>query len=145
MRFNQLTIGGHLGQDAEVKMTNSGETITSFSVAVSGYKRDSESQWFRCTWWGDRGPKLAPYLTKGKAVIVSGEVSQRTYEKRDGSAGASLEVRVNEVQLAGGKDEGGGERAERRSPQSPQAPQGEPQRKAGPDDPQFPSDDDIPF
>jgi single-strand DNA-binding protein len=136
MRFNQLTIGGHLGQDAEVKTTNSGEAVTSFSVGVSGYKRDSETTWFRCSWWGDRGAKLAQYLTKGKAVIVSGEVSLRMYEKRDGSSGASLEVRVNEVQLAGGKDESdGGER---------KAPRTEPQRDEAPA-PQTNDSDDVPF
>lgn len=106
MRFNQLTIGGNLGRDAEVKTTPSGETVTSFSVAVAAFKKDVESTWFACSWWGEQGKKLAPYLTKGKPVIVSGEVSLRMYPGKDGVQRGSLEVRVKEVQLAGGRDEG---------------------------------------
>lgn len=110
MRFNQLTIVGYLGQNAEARTTQSGDTVTSFSVGVSGWKRDSPTTWFRCSWWGERGQKVAGYMEKGKPVLVVGEVSVREFEGRDGKARASLEVRVSDVQLLGGREDGGGER-----------------------------------
>ena len=54
--MNNLTIAGALGRDAETRTTQTGETVTGFSVAVSNGK-DRDATWFDCSLWGDRGPK----------------------------------------------------------------------------------------
>ncbi|MBS1656095.1 MAG: single-stranded DNA-binding protein, partial [Bacteroidetes bacterium] len=57
--------------------------------------------------WTDR-TGLAAYLTKGKQVFVEGQPEVRSFTRQDGTSGASLSLRVREVQLLGGKAESGG-------------------------------------
>jgi len=102
-RKNVCNIIGHVAADAETR--NAGGTpVVSWRVGVSAFKKDGETQWFSCSWWGDRAVKVAEYIRKGDAIDVTGEVSLRTYPKRDGSGDAvSLEIRVSDVCLLGGK------------------------------------------
>lgn len=102
--LSHVTVVGHLGRDAETKQTNSGHSVTEFSLAVTP-KKGAETMWFRCAMWGKRGEAVAQYLEKGKPVLVIGAFTVREYEGKNG-AGYSLEVHVDELQLLGG---GGGE------------------------------------
>lgn len=92
---------GRLGHDASVRQAGqSGTPVCNFSLAVDvGWGDRQETLWVDCALWGDRAEKLAPYLTKGKAVTVAGDVGLRQFEKRDGSAGASITVNVQRVTL----------------------------------------------
>lgn len=131
--MNVFTFSGRLGRDAEVRYTPSGTAICSFSVANdTGYGDNKRTQWIDCALFGKRAEGGLPqHLTKGAHVVVSGEVTLNTYAKRDGSQGASLQVRVNDVDLIGGKGE---QRQQKREPA--QQPAGEPAADF---------DDDIPF
>jgi single-strand DNA-binding protein len=103
--FSQLTIIGHLGKTAEVRQTTAGPVV-SFSVAFTRKRKDKESTtWCRCDWFGTRAEKVAQYLEKGKAVLVTGELYEDTYEK-DGQERKSLKVDVRDVTLLGGKQDG---------------------------------------
>lgn len=77
----------------------------SFSVAVkSGYGDKEATTWPKCTLFGKRSEGVFPYLKKGQLVGVSGELTLREYDKKDGSGkGSSLEVRVNDLTLLGKK------------------------------------------
>ena len=102
--MNVFTFTGNLGSDAETRYTQGGKAVTNFSVPVtSGWGDNKTTTWIRCNLWGDRGEKLAKYLTKGKMVAVSGEFSAREWEK-DGVTKTSCEVNVREVTLCGGHD-----------------------------------------
>lgn len=105
--MNVFTFSGRLGRDAEVRYTPSGTAICSFAVANdTGYGDNKKTQWIDCALFGKRAEGGLPqHLTKGAQVVVSGEVTLNTYAKRDGSQGASLQVRVNDVDLIGGKGE----------------------------------------
>jgi len=104
--MNNWNFTGNLGNDAESRFTPSGDAIVSFSVGVkSGYGDKATTTWARCQMWGKRAEAVAPYLTKGQLVGVSGEVTLREYEKKDGSKGYSLEVRVNDLTLLGKRDD----------------------------------------
>ncbi len=98
-----LTVTGNLGADAELKTTPKGDTVCEFRVASSAGRKGSESTtWVRCALWGKRGEGLAQYLTKGTPVCVVGEMSVREYTSQ-GATKFSLEVRVHDVALQGGK------------------------------------------
>jgi single-strand DNA-binding protein len=98
--FSSLTIMGHLGRDCEAK-TVGASTVVEFSVAVTRKRKDHESTtWFRCAFWGERAAKVSQWLNKGKAVMVQGELFERTYQK-DGQDRKSLEVEVRELVLLG--------------------------------------------
>ncbi len=106
------TLVGNLGRDAESKQVGQ-SNVVEFSVAHSRKVKGAESTvWVRCNYWGKPGEAVLPYLTKGKSVAVTGELTLREYTGRDGSAKSSLEMRVDQLQLVGGRSENGASRRE---------------------------------
>ncbi len=106
--MNLLTFTGNLGHDAEVRHTQSGTAVASFSVAMkAGYGDNQKTVWVRCNLWGKRAEsKLVEYLVKGQAVAVSGEASTNEWVNNDGEAKFSLECNVNDITLMGGTGSG---------------------------------------
>lgn len=95
--MNIACFSGNLGRDAEVKTVGQ-HTVTTFSIAVrSGYGEKASTFWLNCNAWNR--DKLSQYLTKGSRVVVSGELSLREYDKKDGTKGQLLELRVNDIDL----------------------------------------------
>jgi single-strand DNA-binding protein len=94
---------GSLGKDATVNEVN-GKTVINFSVAHSERYKDAQGNqqekttWAECAYWV-KTPTLAQYLTKGKKVFVEGQPEARAFTRNDGTAGASLVIRVRELQL----------------------------------------------
>jgi single-strand DNA-binding protein len=101
--MNFVSISGSLGRDAELKYLNNGDPICSFSVADS-QGRDKPTIWWRCSLFGKRGQSLAQFLTKGQSVTVVGTITEREWEK-DGIKQKSMDVRVSEIALQGGRKE----------------------------------------
>ena len=104
--MNNATFAGRLGRDAEVRHTTSGQSVTGFAIAVDEYagKGERRTLWVDCSMWGDRGEKLAQYLTKGASVSVSGQVGINTFDGRNGPQ-SKLTLRVADVTLLGGKQD----------------------------------------
>jgi single-strand DNA-binding protein len=103
--MNAITVAGSLGRDGELKYLPNGDAVLNFSVADSQGK-DKPTIWWNCQLFGKRAESLAQYLTKGQAVAVSGSVSEREWTDKEGNAKKSMNVRVNELALQGGrKDE----------------------------------------
>ena len=108
----KLQIIGNLGKDCIVNSVN-GKNVINFTVAHTEKFRDSQGNnqerttWVDCAYWTDR-TGISPYLTKGKQVFVEGTPEVRTFTRNDGTAGASLSLRVREVQLLGGRGDTGG-------------------------------------
>lgn len=102
-----ISIIGHIGRDAEVRATKTGTMVCSFSVAVSRRDRDGQdnTNWYRVSMWGERGEKLAQYLTAGKQVFVDGRPGLSVYTDKTGTAKGVLEIMANDVQLLGRKDD----------------------------------------
>lgn len=122
--MNNWNFTGHLGGDAEQRYTPSGDAVVQFSVGVkSGYGDKATTTWARCAMWGKRGEAVAQYLTKGQPVGVVGEVTLREYTDKNGQKRGSLEVRVNDLTLLGGK-------SEQTAPRSESAPAQNQQRSA---------------
>ena len=95
--MKNLTIAGNIGKDAEVRKTQDGTAVTGFSVAVEDRSgREKQTLWFDCSIWGQRGEKLAQYLTKGSKVTVSGDFGTREHNGK-----TYLTLRVNDVALQG--------------------------------------------
>lgn len=105
--MNVFSFTGNLGNQAEQRYTQGGDSIVSFSVAVkSGFGDKAVTTWVRCTIFGKRGESVLPYLNKGQLVGVSGEFSAREWDDKEGQKRTSVEVRVNDLTLLGGKSEG---------------------------------------
>jgi single-strand DNA-binding protein len=134
--MNNWNFTGNLGNAAEQRFTQGGEGIVSFSVAVkSGFGDKATTTWAKCSMFGKRGEAVLPYLNKGQLVGVSGEMTAREWQDKDGQKRTSIEVRVNDLTLLG-KSEGHAEKQQERS-----APKQEPSKKPKFDD----LESDIPF
>lgn len=99
-----LTIGGRLGADADLKMTQGGTAVLNFSVACDGWDpkaREKTTTWVRCAMFGQRAEKLAEHLTKGTSVMVAGECRMTEYKGK-----SYLELTANSVSLMGSKPQG---------------------------------------
>ncbi|MBS1620605.1 MAG: single-stranded DNA-binding protein [Bacteroidetes bacterium] len=108
----KMQIIGNLGKDCVVNTVN-GKNVINFTVAHTEKYKDSQGNnqekttWVDCAWWTDR-TAIAQYLTKGKQVYAEGQPEARSFQRNDGTPGSSLSLRVREVQLLGGRGDGGG-------------------------------------
>jgi len=132
--MNSITVTGNLGKDAEMRALPDGTNILNFSVADSQGK-DKPAIWWNCALFGKRADSLRKYLIKGQQVTVIGTVSEREYTDKDGNNRKSMDVRVNDVALQGGRKE---PQQEARPPAKKPA---KPDTGSGFED----MDDDIPF
>ncbi|MEZ4870073.1 MAG: single-stranded DNA-binding protein [Caldilineaceae bacterium] len=119
--YQQITLIGNLGSDPEMRYTPSGVAVASFSLAVNRSwvgqdgQRQDKTTWFRVSAWNKLAETVTQYLSKGRQVMVVGEVEEaRGYLDRDGNPRASLEVRAQTVRFLGqrgdnmmGSDAGG--------------------------------------
>lgn len=97
-------IAGNITRDAESGTTPNAQKVLNFTVACNRFDpKDKDAATFvRVAVWGERGQKLAQYLTKGSSVVVRGELYTREYEK-DGQKRTAVEMRADDVKLMGGK------------------------------------------
>jgi len=131
--MNSWNFTGNTGGDAITKFLASGDAITSFSVAVkAGYGKNEVTSWVNCSIYGKRGESVSPLIKKGALIGITGEGLLRTWDKDDGSKGSSLEVRVNDVTLLGGKQSG---ESVSQQPKTSKANEQKPHEFDGEDDP----------
>ena len=128
MAFNKVILMGNLTADPEVRTTPSGQSVTSFSLAVnrtfrgSDGNRREETSFINCTAWGNTGETIAKYVGKGRQLLVSGRLQQRSWEdKETGKRRSAIDVIVEEFSFvndgrgSGANAAGGGQgRARRR-------------------------------
>ena len=148
--MNSLTITGNLGKDAETRYLADGTAVCGFSVADS-MGREKPSIWWNCALFGKRAESLGQYLTKGQQVTVIGTVTEREFTDKDGLKRKSMDVRVQDIALQGGKRDAAPQQAPRQGHPSQrygsaqeQAPQRQATKPAGGGGFED-MDDDIPF
>jgi single-strand DNA-binding protein len=113
--MNNITIAGGLGRDAELKYLNNGDPICNFSVADS-QGRDKGTIWWNCTLFGKRAEALSQYLTKGQSVTVVGTITEREWQDKEGAKRKSMDVRVSEIALQGGRKDAEPQEERRQAP-----------------------------
>jgi len=113
--FAQTIIIGNVGRDPEIKNLANGSTVCNFTVAVSrnwtdkqSNERREETTWFRVECWSNLAEIANQYIRKGKQVMVVGQVKARAYLDNSQQPQASLELRADNFQLLGRKEEGDG-------------------------------------
>lgn len=147
MAINIFTASGNVGSDMEVRMTPNGKAIGAFSLPVkSGWGENEKVSWVSCKMFGERAQKLAPHITKGTKLTITGSFVMDEWEK-DGVKHSRPVVLVNDFEFGGSPqqsqgNQGGYNQQPQQQPQQ-QAAQQPPQ--GGPKEPDFDFDDDIPF
>lgn len=114
MSWHQTIIVGNLGGDPELKYMQNGRAVCNFSVAVSERWKDrntneqnEKTTWYRVAVWGAQAEHCNTYLSKGRQVMVIGNVSTRGYMNNNGEAAASLDLTARSVQFLSGGNGGG--------------------------------------
>lgn len=106
MSFSKIVIMGNLTADPEQRTTPNGRELTSFTIAVNtrtGAGREENTTFYRCTMWGNRGEAIAKYVSKGQQLLVSGALSARSYQTKDGTERQSLEINVDDFSFVGSR------------------------------------------
>ena len=99
----RIELVGRLGADPELKFTPSGAAVCDMRVVVQGRVKkndqweDGVATWYRVTIWRDYAENVAETLAKGDRVVVTGTVTLREFENRDGGRGYSLEVAAETI------------------------------------------------
>jgi|688.fasta_scaffold38899_2 single-strand DNA-binding protein len=100
--MNKVTLIGRLTKDPEIKLTQSGKKIASFSIAVDDGKDQNGqkiSQYFNCSAWEQLAELFEQYIKKGHRVAVIGKLQNRSWDKPDGTKGYATDILIREMEM----------------------------------------------
>ena len=100
--MNNITVAGNVARDAEVRYLANGDAVANFSVADNTGK-DKPAIFWNCQLFGKRAEALQQYIRKGDKITVAGSITERAWNDKDGTPRKTMEIRVSEVALQGGK------------------------------------------
>jgi len=143
---NKVIIVGNLGRDPEMRTFPSGDQVANVTIATTDKWKDKQTgemkeatEWHRVTFNGRLAEIAGQYLRKGAQVYVEGSLRTRKWTDQSGVEKYSTEIRADQMQMLGGKPEGGATRA---APAPRPAPAPAPPQSSGFDE--FDSSD-VPF
>lgn len=107
MSINRVEISGNLGRDPELRATQSGMQICTFSVCVNDRKKQGDRwvdvpNWVDVVFFGNRAESIDRYLSKGSLVFVAGRLRQNKWQDDKGNNRSKLEVIGEDIQFGGG-------------------------------------------
>lgn len=104
--FNTVILTGRLTADPELKTTQSGVSVTSFSIAVQRkYKsgEEAETDFINIVAWRQSAEFVCKYFAKGNMIGIEGSIQTRRYTDRDGNSRTAFEVAADNVQFVEGR------------------------------------------
>ena len=106
--LNKIILMGRLGRDPEVRYTQSGKPVASFSLAVDRDFKDKASgeratDWIDVVAWDAKAKFVQQYFHKGQQAVVEGRLQIRDYTGRDGTRRRAAEVVADNIYFAGPK------------------------------------------
>lgn len=104
--FNLVVLTGRLTADPELKTTQNGTLVTSFSIAVNrSYRSGEERQtdFINIVAWSQRAEFITKYFKKGSLIGIEGSIQTRRYQDKNGNNRTAFEVVVNNVQFVESK------------------------------------------
>lgn len=112
--LNKVMVIGNLGRDPEIKYMPSGVALTTFSVAVTDTWKDKQTgetnertEWVNAETWGKLAEICSEYLRKGSSVYIEGSMKTDSWEDTEtGKKMYMTKVRVDQMQMLGGKQDG---------------------------------------
>lgn len=112
--MNKAIVLGRLGQDPEIRHTQSGDAVATFSLATSDAWKDKitgerkeETEWHRCVAWRKSAEIIAEHAKKGAMLLVEGRMKTRKWQDKDGVDRYTGEIIVDQFQFVGSKPERG--------------------------------------
>ena len=110
--LNRVTLQGRLTADPELRRTQNGTAVTSFSLAVEKDFKDKTSgqrgvDFINCIAWNNTAEHIANYMTKGRMAVVEGKVQTRNYTDKEGKRRYVTEILIERMYFAGDKQDSG--------------------------------------
>ena len=108
MSVNKVLLIGRLGNNPEIRNTNTGTAVANFNLATSESWNDKTGQkqerteWHRVVVWGKLAELCEKYLAKGRQCYIEGRLQTRSWDDKDGNKRYTTEVVANTVQFLGG-------------------------------------------
>ena len=144
--FNKVILGGRLTSDPELKLTPSGVSVTTFSIAVNRpYSKDKEQQtdFINVTAWRSTAEFICNYFKKASSICIVGSIQTRSWTDNNGQKRYATEVVADEAFFVDAKGESS-------APQNAYAPASQyvPEQYKAPSEPEYKvvtDEDDLPF
>ena len=114
---NKAILLGHVGKDPEIRSTNGGTIVASFSLATADRQKDGQGNWQDRTEWHNlvafnrTAEIIRDYVRKGSQLLIEGKIQTRTWDDREsGQKKYRTEILIYDLTLLGGRpeDEGRG-------------------------------------
>lgn len=105
MALNHNTIMGRFVNDPELRRTNTGKAVASFTIACDKPGKDNGASFIPCVAWDKTGEFINNYFTKGSPIVIEGRLESRQYETKEGQKRTVLEVVVSQAHFCGKKEE----------------------------------------
>ncbi|HWS30318.1 MAG TPA: single-stranded DNA-binding protein [Clostridia bacterium] len=110
--MNRAILIGNLTRDPEVRTTNSGVSVCTFSIAVNRKNKSQSGErptdFFNIVAWRQLGELCGKYLAQGRKVCVVGELQNRSYEGKDGTKRYVTEIIADDVEFLTPRSQDGG-------------------------------------
>lgn len=140
--FNKVILGGRLTADVELKQTQSGKPVCTFTLAVNRrFGNEQATDFINCQAWNKTAEFISNYFRKGSALCIVGNIQTRSWQDQNGNKRFATDVVVDEAMFVDGKNDA--EQAQTDAPKQTYipdaytAPKGNFEAVSG--------DDDLPF
>jgi single-strand DNA-binding protein len=108
MAFNKVILVGNLVSDPELKATTNGVNVTRFRIAVGRrFAKNGETDFIDIVAWRNTAEFVCKHFTKGKPILVSGSIQNRTWTDTEGNKHWATEIVADEVSFVGNKGDNG--------------------------------------
>ena len=97
--MNQINITGRLAADIDIKSTQTGKSVCNFTLAVTRPRVKDTTDWIPCVAWNQSAEYLSKYAGKGSRIGVSGTLTSRSYEDKEGNKRTVYEVLCDSVEI----------------------------------------------
>ena len=110
MALNRVILMGRITQDLELKQTQSGTAVLSFTLAVeqnfAKQGEEKKADFISCVAWRQQAEFISKYFSKGRMIALEGNLRTRNYEDKNGSKHYVTEVYVDSVSFTGEAQQG---------------------------------------
>lgn len=101
--MNKVILVGRLARDPEVRYTQAGKAVASFSLAVNRRGQQQQADFIPIVAWEKLAEIVGQHLAKGSQILVEGRMQIRTYDAQDGSKRYVTEVIAQDIEFMGNK------------------------------------------
>ncbi len=107
MSVNKVLLIGRLGNNPEIRYTNTGTAVANFNLATSenwndkNGQRQERTEWHRVVVWGKLAELCEKYLSKGRQCFVEGRLQTRSWDDKDGNKRYTTEIVASTIQFLG--------------------------------------------